>query len=128
MRSSIAFLLGVLLASCASAPTSGIVKAEPACFWSTDGSRYNHFSLRLNPDQTYRFKLIGDIGTWAESSGSWIQDQKYVLLTETSKLIKFDLKLPKEMKILKNGSLSFKYQGAFYSSGGTDLVPSKCEP
>jgi len=128
MRSLIAFLFGALLASCASAPTGDIVKAEPACFWSTDGLRYNHFSLRLNPDQSYRLKLIGDIGTWAESSGSWIQNQQDVLLTETGKLNTFDLKLPKTMKILRDGSLGFKYQDAFYSSGGTNLAPSKCEP
>jgi hypothetical protein len=101
---------------------------EPACFWSTDGRRYNHFSLRLNPDRTYRFDLIGDIGTWAESSGKWTRDQKNILLTQLSNSSKFDIKFPATLKIVKQGSLSFEYDGAFYSSGGTDLVPSKCVP
>jgi hypothetical protein len=128
MRSSIALLLAVLLPSCAGTPTHAIAAAQPACYWSTDGVRYNHFSLRLNPDLSFQFKLIGDIGTWAESSGTWARNQQDILLAQESALNRFDIAFPATLKILGNGSLRFKYDGAFYSSGGTDLVPSKCEP
>ncbi len=126
MRSSTAFLLSVLLSSCAGTLTPAITTADSACFWSTDGVRYNHFSLRLNPDQTYRFKLIGDIGIRGESSGNWAQNHNEIFLTQLSN---FDeITFPATLKILESGSLSFKYDGAYYSAGGTDLVPSKCDP
>ena len=129
MRSFTAsFILGAILTSCTSTPTRPIAVAEPVCFRSTDGLRYNHFLLRLNPDRTYRFNLTGDIGRWSESSGNWTQSQQSVLLTQLSKPDTFDIKFPTTLRILSSGSLGFKYSGAFYSSGGTDLVPSKCEP
>ena len=126
MRNQVALLIAVLLSSCAAAPSHNAVASDPACFWSTDGVRYNHFSLRLNPDHTYRLKLIGDIATWGESSGTWEQEGSTISLTQLSA---FDeIKFPARLKMLRSGSLGFEYKGAYYSAGGTDMTPRKCEP
>jgi hypothetical protein len=119
-------LLALFLAACSSLSTRSVSADAKSCYWSIDGLRYNHFFLALKPDKTYEIKLIGDIGTWGEASGAWEQEAGIVSLTQSAG--GSGIKFPTTFEIQSNGTLRLEYHGAGYSSGGTDLIPSKCAP
>jgi hypothetical protein len=116
-----------LLVGCTTIPAEPIAHDKAHCYSSTDGIRYNHFYLHLLPNGNYTIKLQGDIGTWGEASGNWIQERDTITLAETAKDSTNFVTFPTQFTIRRNGSMGFEYKGAFYSTGGTDLIPYKCD-
>jgi hypothetical protein len=80
--------------------------------------------LQLKPDATYAFSLNGDVGRWGSASGTWKQGDAAIELHETSN--DGHVKFPNVFKILSDGSLNLTYDGPYYSTGGTNLLPRQC--
>lgn len=114
-----------LLFGCSTPSTRPIAENNTHCYWSTDGVRYNHFYLHLRPGGGYTIMLQGDITIWGEASGTWAQEGHVIRLSETS--VKGIVNFPKGFKIQRDESLKFTYHGAGYSTGGTDLLPRRCD-
>ena len=125
MQIIFALVLSLLIAGCGTTATRSIGAQATSCYRSTDGLRYNSFYLQLKPRSSYKIVLQGDIGTWGEASGDWSQESGTVTLSQ--KTVKGLIEFPTRFNIQRNGSLKFDYQGAGYSDGGTNLMPSECE-
>jgi len=126
MRFLRTLIFPLLISGCSSMSSRPISTDAASCYWSTDGLRYNHFFLQLETDGSYKTKLQGDIGIWGEASGTWTQEAGVVRVSE--RINKSSIKFPAAFSVQRNHSLKFSYEGAGYSSGGTNLIPSKCDP